>query len=66
MQYRHGSPYDRGSADAYYNRLCKPHYFIGATYQSQRIDKDGMTDQEILEYYAGYRDQQWSGDQKEY
>ena len=27
---RHGGPYDRGSADSYYRRPPRPHYFVGA------------------------------------
>ena len=27
---RHGGPYDRGSADAYYRRDFDPHYYEGA------------------------------------
>jgi len=34
---RHGGPYDRGSADAYYGRPFRPHYFIGDTYQSPEV-----------------------------
>ena len=28
---RHGGPYDRGSADSYYNRPRRPHYYKGDT-----------------------------------
>ena len=24
---RHGGPYDRGGADSYYRRGCRPHYY---------------------------------------
>ena len=34
---RHGGPYDRGSADAYYGREPNPHYFLGDTYASERV-----------------------------
>ena len=34
---RHGGPYDRGSADAYYGRPFRPHYFVGATYDSPEV-----------------------------
>ena len=34
---RHGGPYDRGSADAYYHRPYNPHFYAGATYSSPRI-----------------------------
>lgn len=52
---RHGGPYDRGSADAYYWRGRKPHYYVGATYGSERIET--LTPEEIEAYNAGY-DQQ--------
>jgi hypothetical protein len=55
MNKRHGSPYDRGSADAYYGRPCRPHYFLGDTYNSTEITADRMTPQEIEEYNVGYR-----------
>ena len=34
---RHGSPYDRGSADAWYRRPFNPHYFVGDSYSTPRI-----------------------------
>jgi len=52
--YRHGSPYDRGSADAYYGRPFDPHYFVGHTYASDRVSMDKMTADEIAEYAMGY------------
>ena len=48
---RHGGPWDRGSADAYYRREFDPHYFEGDTGSSKRIPiKDGTTE------YAAYRE----------
>ena len=48
---RHGGPYDRGSADAYYRREFDPHYFEGDTGSSKRIPiKDGTPE------YAAYRE----------
>ena len=35
---RHGSPYDRGSADRYYGRPANPHFYAGDTYSSDRFD----------------------------
>jgi len=52
--YRHGGPYDRGSADSYYRRQFNPHYYVGATYSSELVEKDRMTDEEIAAYTAGY------------
>jgi len=51
---RHGSPQDRGSADAYYGRPYDPHYYVGATYNSERVEKDNMTVGEIEAYKYGY------------
>jgi hypothetical protein len=52
MNRRHGGPYDRGSADAYYRRGANPHYYVGATGLSDRVTD--LTDEEKKEYYAGY------------
>jgi hypothetical protein len=53
---RHGGPYDRGSADAYYGRECEPHYYTGDTYQSPKVEMIDMTEEEIAAYMAGYND----------
>jgi len=53
---RHGGPYDRGSADAYYGREYGPHYFVGDSYSSAKIELAQMTPAEIAAYTAGYRD----------
>lgn len=54
MNTRHGGPYDRGGADAYYGRPINPHYFAGKTYSSLQVDEANMTAQEIEEYMEGY------------
>lgn len=51
---RHGGAYDRGSADAYYGREFDPHYFVGATYESERVGQSRMTKEEVDAYAAGY------------
>ena len=61
---RHGGPYDRGSADAYYRRGCYPHYYVGATMSSERVDEENMTPDEIKAYLAGYEETYDSGDVK--
>ena len=61
---RHGGPYDRGSADSYYRRTRDPHYFVGATYQSPRIDESDMTREEINAYNAGFDDNESEGNFK--
>ena len=51
---RHGSPQDRGSADAYYGRGYNPHYYVGDTGLSERVEQDNMTVGEIAAYKYGY------------
>ena len=63
---RHGGPYDRGTADSYYGRDYNPHYYVGDTGSSPRIGLKDMTPDEIVAYTAGYRDNEESGDRKEY
>jgi hypothetical protein len=53
---RHGGPYDRGTADSYYGREYDPHYFVGDTYNTPRIELAQMTVHEIVAYTAGYTD----------
>ena len=57
---RHGGPYDRGSADSYYGRPFRPHYFVGATYQSKEIAIPVGTD-EYEAYKAGFYENEASG-----
>lgn len=66
MNKRHGGPYDRGSADSYYRRGCNPHYYKGGTYQTDRVEKDDMTPEEIAEYMQGYDDNEADGNFKEW
>ena len=54
---RHGGPWDRGSADAYYNRPFQPHYFKGNTYNSERVERKDMSKEEIAAYTDGYSNQ---------
>jgi len=66
VNYRHGGPYDRGSADAYYGRPFDPHYFVGDTYNSERID---LLDPETADYKAykqGFGDAVAAGDLKDW
>ena len=60
---RHGGPYDRGTADAYYGREFNPHYYVGGTYTSLRVELAEMTVEEIVAYSAGYNQ---NIDQKDY
>ena len=63
---RHGSPYDRGSADSYYRRPRRPHFFTDATYQSDEIEERFMTDQQIIEYHFGYDDNEAAANFKDW
>ena len=63
---RHGGPWDRGSADNYYGRPFKPHYFMGDTYSSTEVPAELMTNEEIAAYQAGWDDNEESGDKKDW
>ena len=63
---RHGGPFDRGSADSYYHRGSNPHYYMGATGSSQRVEADSMTPDEINAYIAGYNSNEESGSKKDW
>ena len=63
---RHGGPFDRGSADSYYDRGYNPHYFKGDSYQSQRVELADMTAEEIVAYTAGYKYNEKSGNKKDW
>lgn len=51
---RHGGPYDRGSADAYYGRSRDPHYYVGGSLMSPRVECDQMNDIQLAAYNYGY------------
>lgn len=53
-RHRHGGPYDRGSADAYYRRPFSPHFYVGNTYCTEKITKEHMTPEEIADYAEGF------------
>lgn len=63
-EHRHGSPYDRGSADYYYWRGYNPHYYEGASYSSKRVSREEMTLDQVREYARGYADAEAFGDRK--
>jgi hypothetical protein len=63
---RHGGPFDRGSADSYYGRFYEPHYYVGATSVTKRVELADMTAQEIVAYTAGYEYNEQYGDKKNY
>jgi hypothetical protein len=59
---RHGSLYDRGSADSYYGRERYPHWYPNGTYNGDCVL--GVTEEEIAEYMAGYDWNEEHGDKK--
>jgi hypothetical protein len=61
---RHGGPFDRGSADSYYNRAHQPHYYKGDTGMSERVEF--LTAEELEAYNAGYAWNEQYGDKKDY
>lgn len=63
---RHGSAYDRGSADSYYRRGRRPHYFKGATYSSEEVTEKDMTSEEIAAYNKGFDENELNGNFKDW
>jgi hypothetical protein len=51
---RQGSAKDRGQSDKWYARDRVPHFYVGGTYTSKRIDEPFMTVKEVAEYNQGY------------
>lgn len=63
---RHGGPFDRGAADSYYSRPFEPHYYVGATHMSERVELKDMSAEEITAYTAGYNYNEQYGDKKDW
>ena len=63
---RHGGPWDRGSADAYYGRPNVPHYYVRGSITSPRIGIEHMTAPCIAAYNVGYAETIASGDRKDW
>jgi hypothetical protein len=63
---RHGGPFDRGSADSWYSRGTKPHYYVGGTGMSDMVTEESMTAEEVAAYYAGYDHNERHGGKKDY
>jgi hypothetical protein len=61
---KHGSLYDRGSADSYYRRPANPHYYPEGSYNGEAVTD--LTDEEKAEYYRGYEDNERAGDFKDW
>ena len=56
MNKAHGTPYDRGSADSYYQRAPNPHWYPMGTGNGRRIEEYDMSSEEITEYFVGYNE----------
>ena len=66
----HGSPADRGSADAYYGRRPEPHYNqVQENGSMKRIEREDMTDEQIQDYLRAYENEDdrkdWGGPEPE-
>lgn len=61
---RHGGAFDRGSADSYYHRGRRPHYFKAGTHMSDEVTE--LTPEEICAYNLGYDYNEEFGDKKEW
>lgn len=59
---KHGSPFDRGSADSYYGRPRDPHYYPDGSYKGERITD--LTPEQVKEYLDGYEWNEAHGDKK--
>ena len=66
INFRHGGPYDRGSADSYYRRPRRPHFFRGDTYNSEEVLEENMTEDEIYEYNLGFDENEESDNHKDW
>jgi hypothetical protein len=60
----HGGLYDRGSADSYYGRPRRPHWYPQGTYHGDAVTE--LTNLEIAEYMAGYDYNEQHGDKKDW
>jgi hypothetical protein len=63
---KHGSPFDRGSADSYYGRPRDPHYYPNGTGNEPRVLPVIMTKEQIEAYHAGYDWNEQFGGRKDY
>jgi hypothetical protein len=60
----HGSLFDRGSADSYYSRGPDPHWYPEGTGNGVKVTN--LTDEERMEYMAGYTYNERHGGKKEW
>jgi hypothetical protein len=64
FQRKHGSLYDRGSADSYYGRARDPHYGGVGGDSGPRVEV--YDESSVAEYMAGYDYNEQFGDKKDY
>ena len=62
----HGSPQDRGSADAWYQRDYEPHWWPEGTGHGIKVIAADMTEDQIAEYKEGFDRQEALGDRKDW
>jgi hypothetical protein len=62
--HKHGSPFDRGSADSYYGRGQVPHYYPNGTGNAPMLTPPVMTAEQVEDYMAGYAYNEQFGDKK--
>ena len=62
----HGSPHDRGSADSWYRRPRRPHYWPEGTGHGTKVIGADMTPEEIAAYYRGFDENEAEGGHKEW
>ena len=61
---KHGSPFDRGSADCYYRRQFNPHYWPEGTGNGEKITD--LTRRELTNYREGWNYKIKIGDFKQW
>ena len=64
--YRNGGPWDRGMMDSYYRRSWNPHYYVGETHNSTRVEFEKLTKKEVQAYDAGFQQNEKDGDFKDW
>ena len=64
FQRKHGSLYDRGSADSHYGRMPNPHYGGVGADSGPRVEV--YDESSVAEYLAGYEYNERFGDKKDY
>jgi hypothetical protein len=68
MKTSHGSPFDCGLADSWYDRVRDPHKFVVGRDSGKRVAvaMDKLTQQEIWEYNSGYNWNEKFGGKKDF